>query len=195
MTWRGRSVQCCSCSNWVHFKCSLLSFSRFRTLGSSHSWSFPPSFFLRFHTYQHCGFFFELLQLVYLHCSIWPPSANASLTPDPRLQTSYPFSAHFVSSPSASAPPPHAPGCFSLPPDSSSLSTSSGSFNGMLGVSKPGALNCYTLFRLIPLTLFVSRNPIAVNRIMSQSATCYHKIPLLFILHTRNTTTYKKSMY
>ena len=28
----------------------------------------------------------------------------------------------------------------------------------MLGVSKPGELNCYTLFRLIPLTLFVSRN-------------------------------------
>ena len=28
----------------------------------------------------------------------------------------------------------------------------------MLRVSKPGALNCYTLFRLIPLTLFVSRN-------------------------------------
>ena len=33
-----------------------------------------------------------------------------------------------------------------------------GVFNGMLGVSKPGALNCYTLFRLILLTLFVSRN-------------------------------------
>ena len=42
MTWRGRSVQCCTCSNWVHLKCSLLSFSRFRTLGSSHSWSCPP---------------------------------------------------------------------------------------------------------------------------------------------------------
>ena len=28
----------------------------------------------------------------------------------------------------------------------------------MLGVSEPGALNSYTLFRLIPLTLFVSRN-------------------------------------
>ena len=28
----------------------------------------------------------------------------------------------------------------------------------MLGVSEPGALNCYTLFRLIPLTLFVSMN-------------------------------------
>ena len=28
----------------------------------------------------------------------------------------------------------------------------------MLGVSDPGALNCYTLFDLIPLTSFVSRN-------------------------------------
>ena len=36
--------------------------------------------------------------------------------------------------------------------------TPSGFFNEMLGVSKPGVLNCYTLFRLIPLTLFVSRN-------------------------------------
>ena len=33
-----------------------------------------------------------------------------------------------------------------------------GFFNGMLGVSEPGALNCYTLFCLIPLTLFISRN-------------------------------------
>ena len=42
VTWRGRLVLCCTCSNWVHLKCSLLSFSRFRTLGSSHSWSCPP---------------------------------------------------------------------------------------------------------------------------------------------------------
>ena len=42
VTWRGRSVQCCTCSNWVCLKCSLFSFFRFRTLGSSHSWSFPP---------------------------------------------------------------------------------------------------------------------------------------------------------
>ena len=28
--------------NWVHLKCSLLSFSRFRILGSSHFWSCPP---------------------------------------------------------------------------------------------------------------------------------------------------------
>ena len=45
VTWRGRSVQCCTCSNWVHLKCSLLSSSRFRTLGSSRSWSCPPCFF------------------------------------------------------------------------------------------------------------------------------------------------------
>ena len=38
-------MQCCTCSNWVHLKCSLLSFSRFRTLGSSHSWSCPTCFF------------------------------------------------------------------------------------------------------------------------------------------------------
>ena len=66
------------------------------------------------------------------------------------------------------------------------FSTPSRFFNGMLGVSKPGALNCYTFFRLISFTVFVSRNPIAVNRITSQSATCYHKIPSLFVLHTRN---------
>ena len=37
LSWRGRSVQCCTCFKWVNVKCSLLSFSKFRTLGSSHS--------------------------------------------------------------------------------------------------------------------------------------------------------------
>ena len=46
VTWRGRSVQCCTCSNWVHLKCSLLSFSRFRTLGSAPtSGAALPAFF------------------------------------------------------------------------------------------------------------------------------------------------------
>ena len=73
VTWRGRSVQCCTCSNLVHLKCSLLSFSRFRTLGSSHSRSCPPCcFFWRSHTYQHFDFILRFLQLVYLHCSILP---------------------------------------------------------------------------------------------------------------------------
>ena len=141
VTWRGRSVQCCTCSNWVHLKCSLLSFSRFRTLGSSHSWSCPPCIFWRSHTYQHCDFLLGLLQLVYLHCSIWPiwpSSANAALAPHPRLQTFYPFSTHFVCSPSAPSPPSHSPGCWLFLFASCFLFpslTPSSFFNGMLGVS------------------------------------------------------------
>ena len=42
VTWRGKSVQCCACSKWVHLRCSQLSLSQFRALGSSHSWSCPP---------------------------------------------------------------------------------------------------------------------------------------------------------
>ena len=74
-------MQCCTCFNWVHLKCSPLSFSRFRTLGSSHLWSCPPCFFWRFYTYQHCDFLLGLLQLVYLHCSILLSSANADSHP------------------------------------------------------------------------------------------------------------------
>ena len=32
-----------------------------------------------------CAFLLELLHLVYLHCSIWPPSANAALAPQPLI--------------------------------------------------------------------------------------------------------------
>ena len=35
MTWWDRLVQCCTWSKWVHSKCSLLSFSKFRTFGST----------------------------------------------------------------------------------------------------------------------------------------------------------------
>ena len=44
-----------------------------------------------------------------------PASASAALPPHPRLQTSYPPSAHFVPSPSAPSLPPHVPSCFSIP--------------------------------------------------------------------------------
>ena len=43
VTWQGKSVQCCACSKWVHLRCSQLSLSNFRALGSSHSWSCPPA--------------------------------------------------------------------------------------------------------------------------------------------------------
>ena len=65
-------MQCCTCCNWFHLKCSLLSFCRFRTLNSTYSWSCPPCFFWRSHIYQHCDFLLGLLLLVYFHCSIWP---------------------------------------------------------------------------------------------------------------------------
>ena len=42
------------------------------------------------------------------------------------------------------------------------LLTPSGFFIGMLGISEPGALNYYTLSRLIPLTLLLSRNLILI---------------------------------
>ena len=106
-----------------------------------------PWFFWRFHTYQHCDFLLKVLQLVYHHCSIWPPSANAALTPHPRIQTSYPFfhplcifSLCTFTTTSCSWLFLFTSCCFfpSLTP--------SGFFNGMLGVSEPGSLNCYTYF-------------------------------------------------
>ena len=63
VTWWGRSVQCCTCSKWIHLKYSLLSFTKFKTLDSSHSWSCPllhPYFFWR----KHSDFLLGLLQLV-----------------------------------------------------------------------------------------------------------------------------------
>ena len=44
VTWQGKSVQCCTCSKWVYLRCSQLFLSKFKALGSSHSWSCPPSF-------------------------------------------------------------------------------------------------------------------------------------------------------
>ena len=42
VTWLGKSVQCCTCSKWVHLRCSQLFLSKFRAPGSSHSWCCPP---------------------------------------------------------------------------------------------------------------------------------------------------------
>ena len=49
------------------------------------------------------------------------------------------------------------------------LLTLLGFFNGMLVVYEQGALNCYTTFRLIPLTLFVFRNLILTHLSLSGS--------------------------
>ena len=89
-----------------------------------------------------------------------PASANATLSPHPRLQTSHPPSAHFVSSLSAPSPPSLATDCPSTPPASSPPLTLSGFFNGMLEVFESEALNYLTFFRPILSTLSAFRNPI-----------------------------------
>ena len=102
VTWRGKSVQCCACSKWVHLRCSQLSLSNFRALGSSHSWSCPPCRnTVTPPSSDSSGKYTSTVES-------GPPSANAALLPHPRLQTSYPPSAHLIS-PSPALPPPSLP--------------------------------------------------------------------------------------
>ena len=111
VTWRGKSVQCCACSKWVHLRCSQLSLPQFRAFGSSHSWSCPYAESL----------WLPLRTPPYMYTSTVqssPASANAALSPHPRLQTSYSPSAHSISPPSVPPPPSLAPGFSSAPPAS-----------------------------------------------------------------------------
>ena len=109
VTRRGKSVQCCTCSKWVHLRCSQLNLSKFRALGSSYYWSCPPCHNTVTPSSDSSDMYTSTIQSG-LH------SANAALPPHPRLQTSYPPSAHFISSSSASSPPSHASGCPSMAP-------------------------------------------------------------------------------
>ena len=105
VTWRGKSVQCCTCFKWVHLRCLQLSLSKFRAFDSSHSWSCPPSVTL---SSDSSDMYTSSVQSDF-------PSGNAALPPHPRLQTSYPLSTHFISSPSDPSPPSLAPGGSSAP--------------------------------------------------------------------------------
>ena len=105
VTWRGRSVQCCTCSRWIHLRCSLLSFSRFKTLGSSYSWICPPccdpaSSGCPSHT-NTLSSSSSLYNFTVQPCPSASHSADPALPPHLRLQTSYPPSTHSVSPPSA----------------------------------------------------------------------------------------------
>ena len=114
--WRGKLVQCCTCSKWVILRCSQLSLSKFRTLDSSHSWSCHPCCVPTRSTVTLSSDSFGMYtSTVQSNTS----SANAALPPHPRLQTSYPSCAHSVSSFSTPSPPSLAPNCLSTPPASS----------------------------------------------------------------------------
>ena len=112
VTWRGKSVRCCTCSKWVHLRCSQLSLSKFRALGSSHSWSCLPCR----NTVTPSSDFSDMYTST-VQSGI--PSTDAALSCHPRLQTSYPPCAHSISLSSAPSPPSLAPGHFSTPPASS----------------------------------------------------------------------------
>ena len=113
VTWRGKSVQCCACSKWVHLRCSQLSLSNFRALGSSHSWSCPPCRnTVTPPSSDSSGTYTSTVES-------GPSSANAALLPHPCLQTSYPPSSHLISPSPALPPPSLAPGYTSAPPASS----------------------------------------------------------------------------
>ena len=154
VTWRGKSVLCCTCSKWVHLRCSQLSLSKFRALGSSHSWSCLPCRNTVTPSSDSSDTYTSTVQS-------GPPSVDAALSHHPRLQTSYLPSAHSISPSSAPSPPSLAPGHFSTPP--LLPLTLSGFFNGMLEASEPGALNYFIFYRPIQLILSASRKPILTH--------------------------------
>ena len=104
---------CCTCSKWVHLRCSQHSLSKFRTLGSSHSWSCLPCC----NTVTPSSSDSSDTYTSTVQSGL--PSTDAALSRHPRLQTSYPPSAHSISPSSAPSPPSLAPGHFSMPPASS----------------------------------------------------------------------------
>ena len=157
VTWRGKSVQCCACSKWVHLRCSQLSLSNFRALGSSHFWSCPLC-----------------------RNTVTPASSDSSNTYTSTVESGPPL-LMLLSCPTLVSKLliPHLPILYLLPlPSHHRLLllaillhllppllplTLSGFFNGMLEVFEPGALNYFTFFHPILSTLSAFRNPILTH--------------------------------
>ena len=156
VTWWGKSVLCCTCSKWVHLRCSQISLSKFRTLGSSHSWSFPPvvTLCLPPRTPLRCipPLYNLASPLLMLHSRVTP----VSKPPIPHLPILYLLPLLLHHRPLILAIFPHL--LLPLLP-----LTLSGFFNGMREVFEPGALNYFIFSRPIPLTLSASRNPILTH--------------------------------
>ena len=156
VTWRGKSVQCCTCSKWVHLRCSQLS-CNFRALGSSHSWSCPPC-----------------------RNTVTPPSSDSSDTYTSTVESGPPLlMLHSRPTLISKLSIPHLPILYLLPLPSNHRPlllavllhllppllplTLSGFFNGMLEVSESGALNYFIFYHPIQLILSASRNPILTH--------------------------------
>ena len=159
VTWRGRSVQCCTCSRRVQLRCSQLFLSKFRALGSSHSWSYPFRNTVTISSDSFDMYTFTVQSgppLLMLHS--FPTLISKPLIPHLPILYLLPL-------------PPHH--CILLlpvllrllPPLSLTLS---GFFNGMLEVYEPRALNCFTFSRPILSTLSASRNLITTHLPLSE---------------------------
>ena len=158
VTWRGKSVQCCTCSKWVHLGCSQVFLSKFRALGSPHSWSCPPSRNTLTLSTDSSDMYISTVQsgpptLLMLHSLpnlVFKP-------PIPHLLILHlPLPPHHR--------PLHLAVLLRLLPPLLPL-TLSGFFNGMLEVFEPGALNNFTFSRPILSTLSASSylNPILTH--------------------------------
>ena len=153
VTWRGKSVQCCTCSKWVHLRCSQPSLSKFKTLGSSHSWSCPPCRITVTLSSDSSDTYTSTVQS-------GPPLLMLHSRP---TFVSKPLILHLPILHLLPLPPQHRPLLLAvllrllppLPP-----LTLSGFCNGMLEISEPGALNYFIFSRPILSTLSTFRNPI-----------------------------------
>ena len=153
VTWRGKSVQCCTCSKWVHLRCSQLFLSNFRALGSSHSWSCFPCRNTVTPSSDSSDMHTSTVQsgppLLMLHSRV----SLVSKPPILHLPILYPLPLPLHHRPLLLAV------LLRLLPPLLPL-TISGFFNGMLEVSVPGALNYFTFSHPTQSTLSASRNPI-----------------------------------
>ena len=149
-------MQCCTCSKWVHLRCSQLSLSKFRALGSSHSWSCPPpvvTLWLPPWTPPTCipPLYNLALPLLMLHSR--PTLVSKPLIPHPPIIYLIPM------------PPHHRPLLLAtilhlltpLPPDSLKV------LQWNAGGLRARALNYFTFSRPTLSTFSVSRNPILTH--------------------------------
>ena len=159
----------CTCTKWVHLRCSLRSYSRSNALGSLHSWSCPTCFPLASpggptplnnmtSTSGSSSRYTTTLQSgpsgPFRQCSAPNPPSPINILPLfrplrifslctlPALSCSWLFSYTF---------------CYLFIP-----LTRSGFFNGMPEVAKPETLNFSTLSRFI-LWILISRNPTSTH--------------------------------
>ena len=152
-------MQYYTCSKWVHLRCSQLFLIPIQS-----SWQLSLLELLP------CRNIVTLsLDSSYMYTATvqsGPRSANAALSPHPRLQISYPHLPILYLLP---LPLHHRPLLLAvllplLPPLPLILS---GFFNGMLEVFEPGALNYFAFFCSILLTLSAFRNPILAHLSLS----------------------------